>query len=152
MLLRLLKEKKLANLWIYDPDVEKARQLCREFSLTEERAQPLASLAPMPSAMWGPLNPRGFHLVIDNGSLSERAPRDRPPLGPYPAGSLFAGLATDPPDAGLARTARDGGLLPIDPLRCLIGSAAAGFAMMFLRSPPRKHDDELVEHLRGLAA
>jgi shikimate dehydrogenase len=152
MLLRHLKEKGLSNFWVYDQDVGKARDLCAEFSLPEERAQPLTSLAPLPTAMWTALNPGGFHFVINNLEPPGADGSDRPPLGPYPPGSLFASMMNDPADARLLRLARDGGLTPLDPVRCLIGSAATNFTLMFMREPPRKHDEELIELLESSAS
>lgn len=89
-----------------------------------------------------PLPPAG--LLVNATPLGMRGYPEMPvSLAPLPAHAVVMDLVYDPLETPLLAAARAAGLRTMDGLVMLIGQAAAAFAMLFGRAPPRAHDDEL---------
>lgn len=116
-----------------NPDA--ARQLLDALQIPG-RVQALADPLPPASVLVNasPLGMRGYPtLDLD--------------LGPLPGHAVVFDLVYAPVETGLIQAARARGLAVIDGLTMLVGQARLSFQLLFKRSAPAEHDDELRELL-----
>ncbi len=129
-------------------DPAKARALLDEIDPTGgHHAVALASFAAPADALFG-AREGCFDLIVNASPLGMAG---QPPLGfdlsHAPPGSIVYDIVTDPLDTPLLRAARTAGLRTIDGLAMLIGQAAAAFALLFGRQPPRGDGDRALREV-----